>query len=226
MPAFHPGFEALPAEFAVFPLPGALLLPRGRLPLNIFEPRYLAMVEDSLAAGRMFAMIQPDPHQPETASGPGLYRIGCLGRLSTFSETDDGRFLITLTGLIRFVVAAEVAMGRGYRRVRGDFSAYRADLEPSPAGSDTAGIGIEREALLAALRGYFTRRKFEANWDAVRRLDDDALVVTLSMICPFEPAEKQALLEAQTDADRAAILLALLQMGAAGLDVPPGRPVS
>ena len=106
----------------MFPLAGALLLPRGRLPLNIFERRYLAMVEDSLGAGRMFGMIQPDPQQPESDAGPGLYRVGCLGRLSSFSETDDGRYLITLTGLIRFADAAELAMGRGYRRVRGDFS--------------------------------------------------------------------------------------------------------
>lgn len=221
MPGFRTSFTSLPAEFPVFPLPGALLLPRGRLPLNIFEPRYLAMVEDSLAAGRMFGMIQPEPHQPESLHGPGLYRIGCLGRISAFNETDDGRYLITLTGLIRFTVTAELAMGRGYRRVRGDVSAFRADLEGPPGP-----IGVDRDDLLAALRGYFARRKFEANWDAVRRLDDDALVVTLSMVCPFEPAEKQALLEAPTEADRAATLLALLQMGAAESDVPPGRPVS
>jgi hypothetical protein len=221
MPAFHSRLQDLPTEFPVFPLAGALLLPRGRLPLNIFERRYLAMVEDSLGAGRMFGMIQPDPLRPEGETGPGLYRVGCLGRLSSFSETDDGRYLITLTGLIRFVVAAEVAMGRGYRRVRGDFSPYPADLEAAPGP-----IGVEREALLTTLRSYFARRNFEANWDAVRRMDDEALVTTLSMICPFEPAEKQALLEAATEADRAATLLALLQMGAAATDLPPGRPVS
>lgn len=221
MPTSRPRLGDLPAEFPVFPLAGALLLPRGRLPLNIFEPRYLAMVEDSLGAGRMFAMIQPDPQRPEGDTGPALYRIGCLGRLSSFSETDDGRYLITLNGLIRFTVAAELPMGRGYRRVRGDFSAYRADLEAPPGPT-----GVEREALLTALRGYFARRNFEANWDAVRRMDDAALVTTLAMICPFEPAEKQALLEAGTDADRAATLLALLQMGAAETDAPSGRPVS
>jgi uncharacterized protein len=221
MPAFHPRPQELPGEFPVFPLAGALLLPRGRLPLNIFERRYLAMVEDSLGAGRMFGMIQPDSHQPESASGPGLYRVGCLGRLSSFSETDDGRFLITLTGLVRFAVAAELDMRRGYRRVRGDFSPYLADLQPT-----TGPIGVEREALLTALRGYFARRNFEANWDAVRRMQDHELVTTLSMICPFEPAEKQALLQAATDADRAATLLTLLQMGAAETDLPPGRPVS
>src|ERR1700733_13682775 len=138
MPALHPRPDDLPTEFPVFPLAGALLLPRGRLPLNIFERRYLAMVEDSLGAGRMFGMIQPDPLRPEGETGPGLYRVGCLGRLSSFSETDDGRYLITLTGLIRFVVAAEVAMGRGYRRVRGDFSPYPADLEAAPGP-----IGVE-----------------------------------------------------------------------------------
>lgn len=221
MPAFQPRPQDLPTEVPVFPLTGALLLPRGRLPLNIFERRYLAMVEDALGAGRMFGMIQPDPHGPESEAGPGLYRVGCLGRLSSFSETDDGRYLITLTGLIRFTVAEELAMGRGYRRVRVNFSPYRADLESTPGP-----ITVEREALLAALRGYFAQRNFEANWDAVRRMQDDALVTTLSMICPFEPAEKQALLEAATDADRAATLLALLQMGAAETDLPPGRPVS
>lgn len=222
MPAFHPRPHDLPTEFPVFPLAGALLLPRGRLPLNIFEPRYLAMVEDALGAGRMFAMIQPDPHQPEGETGPGLYRVGCLGRLVSFSETDDGRYLITLAGLSRFTIEAELQMGRrGYRRVRGDYTSYGADLDATPGP-----IGIERDALLTALRDYFARRKFAANWDTVRRMPDDALVTTLSMICPFEPAEKQALLEAATDADRAAILLALLQMGAAEQDAPSGRPVS
>ena len=124
MPAFHPRPQDLPAEFPVFPLAGALLLPGGRLPLNIFEPRYLAMVEDSLGAGRVFGMIQPDPQQPDSETGPGLYRVGCFGRLSSFGETDDGRYLITLTGLIRFNVVAELAMGRGYRQLRGDFSPY------------------------------------------------------------------------------------------------------
>jgi Lon protease-like protein len=199
--------DDLPAEFAVFPLGGALLLPRGRLPLNIFEPRYLAMTEDSLAQGRMFGMIQPDPAAPERETGPGLYRIGCLGRLSSFGETDDGRFLITLTGVIRFAVAEEVAMRRGYRRVRGDFSAYGEDLELAPQP-----IGVTRAELLGALRQYFARRGYDANWESIERMPDDMLVVTLSMVCPFEPAEKQALLEAPTEADRATDLLALLRL--------------
>jgi hypothetical protein len=221
MAAFHPRVDELPGEFPVFPLPGALLLPRGKLPLNIFEPRYVAMIEDALGLGRMFGMIQPDPTLPEGGNGPGLFRVGCLGRLSSFSETDDGRYLITLTGVIRFAIASEIDMRRGYRRVVGDFSAYHEDLvlDPPP-------IGVARDDLLTALRSYFTHRGFDANWDAIKRLPDDMLVITLCMVCPFEPAEKQALLQAQSEAERASILLALLQMGAMSQDTPGGRSIS
>jgi uncharacterized protein len=221
MAAFHPRVEDLPSEFAVFPLAGPLLLPRGKLPLNIFEPRYLAMVQDSLAGGRMFGMIQPDPNSAAGEYGEGLYRVGCLGRMSSFSETDDGRLLITLTGLTRFTIGAELGLRRGYRRVRGDFSGFVDDLP-----IERAPVEIEREKILAALRGYFTRRNVDANWEAIRGLSDDGLVITLAMACPFEAVEKQALLEAPDDADRAATLLALLQMGAAEPDRPAGRSVS
>jgi Lon protease-like protein len=221
MAHFHPRIEDLPVEFPVFPLPGALLLPRGKLPLRIFEPRYVAMTEDSLGKGRMFGMIQPDPTVPEVATGPGLFRVGCLGRLSSFNESDEGHYLITLTGVIRFAVATELEERRGYRRVRGDFTPYRADLD-----LQSQPIGTPREILLTALRGYFTHRGIDANWDAVKRLPDDMLTVTLAMVCPFEPAEKQALLEAPTDTERAAALLVLLQMGALSQDAPGGRSVS
>lgn len=221
MANFHPRMEDLPSEFPVFPLPGALLLPRGKLPLRIFEPRYVAMTEDSLGQGRMFGMIQPDATVPDTASGPSLFRVGCLGRLSSFSESDEGHYLITLTGVIRFAIATEIEMRRGYRRVRGDFAPYRADLD-----LESRSIGAPRETVLTALRGYFTQRGIDANWDAIKRLPDDMLVVTLAMVCPFDPAEKQALLEAPTDAERAAALLVLLQMGALSPDTPGGRSVS
>jgi uncharacterized protein len=221
MAAFHPRPEDLPSEFAVFPLTGALLLPRGKLPLNIFEPRYVAMTEDALATGRMFGMIQPDPNAPTTDDGEGLFRVGCLGRLSSFNETDDGRLLITLTGVIRFTIRAELGLRRGYRRVRGDFSDYMGDLT-----LDRRPALIERESIMSALRAYFTRRSVDANWEAIRGLSDDGLVITLAMACPFEAVEKQALLEAPSDADRAATLLTLLQMGAAGPDLPSGRAVS
>jgi Lon protease-like protein len=224
MPPFHPRVDDLPDEFPAFPLTGALLLPRGKLPLNIFEARYLAMTDAALAAGRMFAMIQPDASRPPLQGGPQLFSIGCLGRLTSFSETDDGRYLITLFGLIRFNIVDELPIRHGYRRVRGDFSGYRGDLEPP---RDPPKIGVSRDALLAALRGYFAHSGFDANWDAISSMPDDTLLTTLSMVCPFEPVEKQALLEAATDDDRAAILLTLLEMGAADHgSARPGRAVS
>ena len=205
----QPGPDKLPTEFPVFPLGGALLLPQGKLPLNIFEPRYRAMVEDALAAGRVIGMVQPDESRPQTPSGPALYKIGCLGRLSSFSETDDGRYLITLTGMVRFAISVELEMQRGYRRVRADLARFRGDLDDKPAAPD-----IDRDALTEALRSYFHARGFEANWDAINELPDNALVVTLAMVCPFDPVEKQALLEAPRSADLASTLLTLLQMGA------------
>ena len=208
---FHPrGLADLPAEIAVFPLTGALLLPGGRLPLNVFEPRYLALVEASLGQGRSFGMIQPDPAAPSGPKGPGLYRIGCLGRLTSFSETEDGRFLVTLAGTIRFRVAEELPGRDGYRLIRPDYAPFAADLDraPPPAGAS----GLDRPALLDALRAYFRAKGIEANWDAVERLEDGALVTTLAMLCPFEPVEKQALLEAPDPAARGAMLVAMLRM--------------
>ena len=122
---------ALPTEFAVFPLEGALLLPRGRLPLNIFEPRYLRMIDDALGSGRVIGMVQPDPVRPATPTGPALYRTGCVGRLSSFSETEDGRYLVTLTGVTRFWTAVELEVRRGYRRVRADLGCNKLQLPSS-----------------------------------------------------------------------------------------------
>jgi Lon protease-like protein len=218
MSAFHPAFEELPAEIPIFPLPGALLLPEGRLPLNIFEPRYLAMTEDSLASGRMFGMVQPDPSLPRTEHGSQTYRTGCLGRISSFSETEDGRLLITLSGVIRFRITEEIAMRRGYRRARADYAPFRRDLElsgPKPQ--------LDRTALLGALRPYFRARGIEANWDAIEQMGDANLVVTLCMVCPFDVREKQALLEAGTPEERAGMLVALLQMDTHGM-APDTKP--
>jgi Lon protease-like protein len=208
MGVFDPQMRDLPDTFPVFPLPGALLLPRGKLPLNIFEPRYLAMVEDALGAGRMFGMVQPDPQRPRSGTGPAFYPVGCLGRLSSFSETDDGRYLITLTGVARFRTVREIDLRRGYRRVEADYAPFMHDLEPEPPNT-----AVARETLLTELRGFFARSGLEANWEAVERMPDDMLVVTLAMVCPFAPPEKQALLEAATPSDRAEALLALLRMG-------------
>lgn len=218
MPIHSSGLAALPAEIAVFPLTGALLLPGGRLPLNIFEPRYLALVEASLAQGRVFGMIQPDPAASPQPDGPGLYKVGCLGRLTSFSETEDGRFLISLTGTVRFQVAAELPGRDGYRRVRADYSPFATDLEdPAPAEMD-------RPELLSALRAYFRAKGIDANWEAIERLEDEPLITTLCMVCPFEPLEKQALLEAHDPAARAAMLVTMLRMDSmpgTGQDVRP-----
>jgi Lon protease-like protein len=201
--------EDLPDCFPVFPLAGALLLPGSRLPLNVFEPHYLAMVEDALAARRLLGMIQPDEHRAAGPQGPALYSVGCLGRVCSFSETDDDRFLVTLAGVARFAVAQELPLHRGYRRVRADFAPFAADL--APVQPDPR---LDRPALLAALRRYFGRHGFEANWDAIGQMADDALVMTLSMVCPFAVPEKQALLQAPTPAERGKALLALLQIDA------------
>jgi uncharacterized protein len=219
MSVLHPKFGALPLDFPVFPLVGALLLPHGKLPLNIFEPRYLAMVEDALAGKRMLGLIQPDGHQPAVENGPAMFGVGCLGRLSSFSETEDDRFLISVTGLIRFDVKDELPLRRGYRRVSADFSRYESDLERPAAPLP------QRAPLISALRTYFTVNGFDANWDAIDGMADDELVVTLAMICPFDPVEKQALLEAVDPRARAATLLMLLEMGAHG-DQGLGRPLS
>jgi Lon protease-like protein len=217
MQAFHPRLADLPTEISVFPLTGALLLPRGRLPLNIFEPRYLAMTMDALGRGRLFGMVQPDARSKPGAEGPGLYRIGCLGRISSFSETDDGRLLITLIGLARFRIVEELPLAQGgYRRVRADYGDFVTDLleaEPPP---------LDRPALLGALKPYFQARGIEANWDAVEQTPDALLVTMLAMVCPFDPPEKQALLEAAEGPERAEMLVALLQMGAAANMPNPG----
>ena len=218
MPPFHPTLRDLPAEIPIFPLSGALLLPEGRLTLNIFEPRYLALVEDALGAGRLFGMVQGDPSLPKVAGDSQMYRVGCLGRISSFSETEDGRLLITLTGVIRYRLVEEVAGRRGYRRARAEYADYAADLAVGAPPPE-----LDREALLGALRPYFRARGIEANWEAVEQTADAMLVTTLCMVCPFEVREKQALLEAQGTEDRARMLIALMEMDSHGM-VPEGRP--
>lgn len=220
MRQFAPALAELRSDIPVFPLPGALLLPGGRLPLNIFEPRYLAMVEAAMGQGRMFGMIQPDALKPEGANGPGLFGVGCLGRITSFAETEDGRIVISLLGLIRFQVVEEVEMRLGYRRLRVDYAPYKADLLTAEARPM-----LDRQPLLTALRSYFDHQNLTADWEAIEALEDEDLVTALGMMCPFPPSEKQALLEAETLVERSAILLALLTFGVhgheAGGDEPP-----
>ncbi len=200
---------ALPSRFAIFPLAGALLLPGGRLPLNIFEPRYKAMVEHALGSGRLIGMVLPDPGLPRPGGRSGLYRTGCLGRIASFAETGDGRYLITLLGLWRFDVLEELPDHEaGYRCVHADIAPYFATDERP----DTA--AVDRDALLAALWPYFEAKRIEANRDAVERIPLAELLTTLCMICPFEDQEKQALLTAPDNRRRAELLTAMLRIDA------------
>jgi len=198
---------SLPETLPIFPLTRALLLPRARLPLNVFEPRYLSMVSAALGQGRFIGMIQPkkaygDP-VPDDAQ---LYETGCAGRITSFAETDDGRFLITLLGVSRFRVVRELAPVDGYRRVVPDFAPFAGDLDHDP------GAAADRKRLVRAVRGYFALRSIDGDWNAINEASDEALVTSLAMICPFEPREKQALLECAGVAERADLLTALMEM--------------
>ena len=199
---FDLGFEELPRIIPIFPLFGALLLPQGKLPLNIFEPRYLQMTQDAIAAERVIGMIQPENNEEP----PAIFGTGCMGRITSFSETDDGRLLITLSGMCRFNIIEELPLVNGYRRVVADCHRYRNDL------STKHGAEIPRERLLEALRGYLVLKHVDANWEAIEKTDDLNLVTSLAMMCPFEASEKQALLEADAVSDRADIMVTLLEM--------------
>ncbi len=209
---FVPSFDALPATLPIFPLPGALLLPGGKLPLQIFEPRYLVMTRDALSSDRMIGMVQPSDQDSET-QGPvrhaaALYPIGCAGRITAFSEADDGRFLITLTGVCRFAIDREIPTVGGYRRVVPDFARFRADFDRGET------VAIDRVRLLKAMQAYLASQKIGVDLDAVAEVPDDKLVTSLAMVCPFEAKEKQALLEAADLAERSRVMTALLELGA------------
>jgi len=195
----------LPAELPLFPLPGALLLPGGQLPLNIFEPRYLRMVDDALGGARMIGMIQPTDESD--GDRPRLFNVGCAGRISSFVETSDGRYLITLNGQRRFRVACEISADTPYRLAEPDWNAYDID-----AHSDDTGKNVDRDAFMAVMQHYLDAEGLETDWDEASAASIDALVVSLAMGCPFPPNEKQALLEAETVEARAACLMALMEM--------------
>jgi hypothetical protein len=196
MPALMP--RALPTQIAVFPLEGALVLPRAQLPLNIFEPRYLAMVKDAMGGERLIGMVQPAPDGT-------LYDIGGLGRITQFTDTENGRFLIVLTGLARFRIARELDVETPYRQVEADYSDFLGDFrEPAPLAA------VARADLEASLKTYLDVQGLSADWQAVANADDESLVNTLSTVCPFDPAEKQALLEAADVPTRAATLSAIM----------------
>jgi Lon protease-like protein len=217
MQTFYKSADDLPPVIPVFPLPGALLLPRGHMPLNIFEPRYLAMVDAALAGSRLIGIIQPEAE--DGTSQPRLYQVGCAGRISQFAETGDGRYLIQLTGIARFRVVGEEATGTPYRTCRITAAPFAVDFTPR-AGEDE----VDRDALVRTLRAYLEANNLQADWDAIKQAPNEALVNALAMMSPFDVREKQALLEAASLKGRADILVAITEIelakGGGGVDTP------
>lgn len=218
MSVFDPALDDLPATLPIFPLSGVLLLPRNQLPLNIFEPRYLAMVDHALAGERMIGMVQP--RNPEADDPPPVYPVGCAGRIVQFEETEDGRYLISLKGLIRFTIAREMPIDEelGFRQVQPDWAGFGEDLSPEEEDE------LDRSRLLASLKTYFKQQEIEANWEAITGSPAERLINSLSMVCPFESSEKQALLEAPTVVDRLDVLTSLVEMAVMETSHGDGRP--
>jgi uncharacterized protein len=192
----------------VFPLPGALLLPRGQMPLNIFEPRYLAMIDDALRSGlRLIGMIQPDPAHPGPEGKPNLYKVGCVGRITQIAETGDGRYLLQLTGVARFRIEAELEVTTPYRQCRVTYAPFVDDFT-ARKGEDE----VDRESLLHALSEFLTANNLKADWEGIENAPNEALVNALAMMSPYGTAEKQALLEAPDLKTRAEILVAVTEI--------------
>jgi len=203
-----PNPETLPSQIPLFPLSGVLLLPRGVLPLNIFEQRYKAMVEDALRTpDRLIGMIQPRIAR-EGLSGDTdpLYETGCAGRMTGFEETDDGRYLITLKGISRFRVKKENGLQRGYRRADVDWSPFTKDFKTTDC------LDIDRNALKKLLSEYFTQQDLQCDWARIDGTPDERLMTCLAMVCPFDPGEKQALLETVCCRERAQKFMSMLKM--------------
>jgi hypothetical protein len=220
MNAVYRGSADLPGVIPVFPLPGALLLPRGQMPLNIFEPRYLAMIDDALRDGhRLIGMIQPDPAHPGPEDKPALFKVGCAGRITQIAETGDGRYLLQLTGVARFRVEEELNVGTAYRQCRVSFVPFADDFI-ARKGEEA----VDRKSLLEALAAFLKANNLKTDWDGVENAPNEALVNALAMMSPYSSAEKQALLEAPDLKSRAEILIAVTEIEiakkAAGGDTP------
>jgi uncharacterized protein len=208
MNAVYRGPADLPETIPVFPLPGALLLPRGQMPLNIFEPRYLAMIDDSLRDGhRLVGMIQPDTAHPGPEQKPNLYRVGCAGRITQLSETGDGRYLLQLTGVARFRIEEELSVATAYRQCRVTFAPFAGDFVARKGE-----VVVARDRLLEALRAFLKANNLKADWHGIETAPNEALVNALAMMSSYGPAEKQAMLEAPDLKTRAEILIAVTEI--------------
>jgi uncharacterized protein len=200
----------LPEIIPIFPLPGALLLPRADMPLNIFEPRYVAMVDAALQGDRVVGMIQPNERLGSGISGPCLCSVGCAGRITSFAETGDGRYMITLTGISRFRIIEELPASTLFRRCHVTATPFAADF--APRNDDEA---VDRRSVLKTFRAYLHAHNLETDWESVGRASNETLINTLAMMAPFEPAEKQALLEAPDLRARAETLVTITEMSLA-----------
>jgi len=221
MNARYLGPADLPEVIAVFPLAGALLLPRGQLPLNIFEPRYLMMIDDAFASGRrLIGMIQPDPAHPGSEERPNLYKVGCVGRVTQLTETGDGRYMIQLTGIARFRVEAEPTVATPYRQRRVTYAPFADDFV-GHKGEDA----VDRESLLKALSDFLKANDLKADWEGIENAPNEALVNALAMMSPYGAAEKQALLEAPDLKTRAEILVAVTEIELAKGRTPGETPL-
>lgn len=200
----------LPETIPVFPLTGAVLLPRWTLPLNFFEPRYLNMVDDVMSGDRVIGMIQPSMKATDKAH-PELCNVGCVGRVTSYAETDDGRYLVTLSGIVRYRILEELDVKTPYRQARVSYGEYADDFSPADPTELPS-----RDALLGALRSYLQRNSLKADWGKVDDTPIEMLVNALCAGCPFSAREKQALIEAPGLKDRADALIALLEMDVEG----------
>jgi Lon protease-like protein len=218
----YKGPDALPEIIPVFPLPGALLLPRGQMPLNIFEPRYLAMIEDILrSTHRILGMIQPDPTHPgPDQNKPHLFKVGCVGRVTQFSESGDGRYLIQLTGIARFRIEGELPVSTPYRQCRVTYAPFIDDFIARKGEEQ-----VNRKALLRALTDFLKANNLKADWEGIENAPNEALVNALAMMSPYDVAEKQAMLEAPDLKTRAEILVAVTEIELAKSKTPGETPL-
>ena len=208
MNAHYRGPVELPGIIPVFPLPGALLLPRGQMPLNIFEPRYLAMIDDALRDGhRLIGMIQPDGRQAGPIDTPPLYKVGCVGRITQLAESGDGRYLIELTGVSRFRIEEELKVNTDYRQCRVTYAPFADDFIPRKGEG-----AVDRDALIRALTDFMKANNMKADWQDIDQASNEVLVNALSMMSPYGPPEKQALLEAPDLKTRAELLVAITEI--------------
>ena len=213
MNIMYSGPSDLPDIIPIFPLPGALLLPRGQMPLNIFEPRYLAMIDEALKTSRLIGMVQPEVEQSPRGRPGGLFDVGCVGRITQFAETGDNRYVVSLTGVARFKVKEELSVVTPYRQCLVTFDPFISDFIARSGEEE-----VDRPAVLSSLKNFVEANQLQIDWKGISAASNEALVNALCMMAPFGPREKQALLEASDLKKRAELLVAITEIELARRD--------